>query len=127
MKQLPTVFAALLLSAGSAFAQVPPPSSPADRIPPSESNPGARPLNPATTPPPAGSAEKVGQGSSNVAFDQADTNSDGKLTASELDAAQVAGVTLAQLDNNGDGKVTRAEWNRYYNQQQSSLDSNDKY
>ena len=108
MKRAPYVFAALAMSIGLAQAQNPQNPQPANQqqIPPSDSNPGARPANnPATTPPP-----------SSMPFDQYDKDTDGYLSRTEFDGVGMKGTTLAQLDTNGDGKISRDEWAAYQRQ-----------
>lgn len=105
MKRTLYVFAVLAMAFGLAQAQnpqTPQSQQPASQqqIPPSDSNPGARPAtNPATTPPP-----------SSMPFDQYDKDTDGNLSRSEFDGAAMKGTTFAQVDTNGDGRISRDEW-----------------
>ncbi|HSX60625.1 MAG TPA: EF-hand domain-containing protein [Tahibacter sp.] len=95
MKRILCATALVVFAFGTAIAQ-------ADKVPPSDSNPGARPANnPATTPLPA---------ASQPAFDTIDTNKDGSVTQMEFDAKKLQGMTLSQVDTNKDGTISRDEW-----------------
>mgnify|MGYP001325391287 FL=1 len=92
------LIAAMALGGGTSLhAQTPPP--PAQTTGQSPFTTGGTPKAPMGTPNPA-----------SAAFDRADTNHDGKLSAQEAKALPVIGNRFEQLDTNHDGALSREEF-----------------
>lgn len=107
------LFAALSLSGmGALHAQASPP-------PVSQYGPAGRPPLPTTqsqtgSPSPSGPAARtpLSTATTSMAFDRADTNQDGQLSAREAAQLPAIGQRFKELDSDGNGSLSRAEFEK---------------
>jgi len=92
------LIAALAMGGVSAYAQTPSPA-PKAPMPTFSAGPGAAPSH--STPAP---------GAATAAFDRADTNHDGLLSAKEAQSLPAIGNRFEQFDKNRDGQLSREEF-----------------
>lgn len=110
----PLVFIALFASAPLAFAQTvaPPNSQPEPKL--STGKAGSPPRDAAS----AALDNKMDHGTE---FGPMDSNSDGWLSADEINAKRNEPVDFASADTDGNGRVTKEEWVNYADGQDPAL------